>query len=164
MEEKKFYESFYENGKLKERCPLNKKGELHGWKIVFDELGNEIEKIKYINDMRIGNPFSAKTSEEMVGMLGGTIEDDPFDEEGEGEIIITDKTASTLLLGEKYYKEQENGLQELMKDLGVSNYQELLEYMKSEEHKEEHKEEQIVKDFKEFFNYYEEKEVIENEK
>lgn len=160
MEEKKFYEIFHENGKLKERCPLNKKGELHGWKIVFDELGNEIEKIKYINDMRIGNPFSAKTPEQIVGMLGGTIEDDPFAEEGEGEIIITDKTASTLLSGEKYYKEQENGLQELMKDLGVSNYKELLEYMKSEEHKEE----QIVKDFKEFFNYYEEKEVIEDEK
>lgn len=161
MEEKKFYESFHENGKLKERCPLNRKGEFHGWKIVFDELGNEIEKIKYVNDMRIGNPFSAKTPEEMVGMLGGTIEDDSFDEEGKGEIIITDKTASTLLLGEKYYKEeQENGLQALMKDLGVSNYKELLEYMKSEEHKED----QIVKDFKEFFNYYEEKEVIENEK
>lgn len=161
MEEKKFYESFHENGELKERCPLNKKGELHGWKIVFDEWGNEIEKIKYENDMRIGNPFSAKTSEEMVGMLGGTIEDDPFNEKGEGEFIVDDKTASTLLLGNKYYKGQEkNGLHELMKDLGVTNYKELLEYMKSEEHKEE----QIVKDFKEFFNYYEEKEVIENEK
>lgn len=161
MEEKKFYESFHENGKLKERCPLNKKGELHGWKIVFDELGNEIEKIKYENDMRIGNPFSAKTPKEMVEMLGGTIEDDLLNEKGEGEFIVDDKTASTLLLGEKYYKGQEkNGLHELMKDLGVTNYKELLEYMKSEEHKEE----QIVKDFKEFFNYYEEKEVIENEK
>ncbi len=160
MEEKKFYESFHENGKLKERCPLNKKGELHGWAIIYDELGNEIEKIKYVNDMRIGNPFSTKTPEQIVGMLGGTIEDDPFDEEGEGEIIITDKTASTLLAGEKYYKEQENGLQELMRDLGVSNYQELLEYMESDEHKEE----QIVKDFKEFFNYYKEKEVMKNEK
>lgn len=107
MEEKKIYEIFHENGKLKEKCPLNKKGELHGWKIVFDELGNEIEKIKYENDMRRGNPFSAKTPEEMVEMLGGTIEDDPFDEKGDGEFIVDDKTASTLLLGERYYGRKE---------------------------------------------------------
>lgn len=107
MEEKKIYEIFHENGKLKERCPLNKRGELHGWKIVFDELGNEIEKIKYENDMRIGNPFSAKTPEQIVEKLGGTIEEDNINEEGEGEFIVTDKTASTMLMGEKYYGRKE---------------------------------------------------------
>lgn len=45
-----------------------------------------------------------------------------------------------------------NGLSKLMKDLNVKNFEELKEYIESEEHKDE----QLVKEIKEFFKYMEE--------
>lgn len=53
-----------------------------------------------------------------------------------------------------------NGFKELMKDLGVNNFEELIEYINSEEHKNE----QIVIELKSFIEFFIEKEVKENEK
>lgn len=52
-----------------------------------------------------------------------------------------------------------NPLDELMKDLGVKTYKELFEYMNDEAHKND----PLVKEFKEFFNYFLEKEAEKNE-
>ena len=46
-----------------------------------------------------------------------------------------------------------NGFEELMKDLGVKNFEELDAYINSEEHQDE----QIVKDLKELIEYVIEK-------
>lgn len=100
--EKKLYKAFHQNGKLKEVCPINILGELHGWCIRYDETGEEIEKIRYENGMYMGNPFTNKTGIEIVEALGGTIEEDFINEPGEEE-ILTPELASTLLKGEKYY-------------------------------------------------------------
>lgn len=53
-----------------------------------------------------------------------------------------------------------NGFKELMKDLGVNNFEELIEYINSEEHKNE----QIVIELKSFIEFFIEKEVNKNEK
>lgn len=50
---------------------------------------------------------------------------------------------------ERRKKMEKDGLQNLMKDLGVKTYKELDEYINSEEHQDE----QIVKELKEFINY-----------
>lgn len=44
-------------------------------------------------------------------------------------------------------------MEELMKDLGVKNFDELYEYLNDEQHQDE----PLVKEIKEFFNYIEEK-------
>ena len=51
----------------------------------------------------MGNPFTGKSPEEIVDMLGGTIEEDFINEEGEEEYIVTPKFASTLLNGDEFY-------------------------------------------------------------
>ncbi len=101
MAEKR-YEEFYPDGTLKESCPLNKWGELDGWCIRYNSHGEEIEKVFYDNGIYMGNPFNGKTPEEIVDMLGGTIEEDFTDEPGE-EYIVTPQFASTLLNGDEYY-------------------------------------------------------------
>ena len=98
----KYYKEFYPNGVLKESCPVNFMGELHGWCICYDEQGKEIEKVRYENGMYMGNPFANKTGVELVEALGGSIEEDFINEPGEEE-ILTPELASTLLKGEKYY-------------------------------------------------------------
>ena len=50
------------------------------------------------------------------------------------------------------------GLKDLMKDLRVSNFDELKEYIYSEEHKDE----DIVQEIKEFFEYLRKREDKEN--
>ena len=52
------------------------------------------------------------------------------------------------------------GLEELMKDLGVKNYEELDAYINSEEHQDE----QIVKDLKELIEYVREKGDVDEKK
>lgn len=100
--EGKEYKEFYSNGSLKEVCPLNEFGELDGWCIKYDNDGNELEKVLYSNGICMGNPFIGKTSEEIVEMLGGTIEEDFINEPGE-EYIVNARFASTLLSGDEYY-------------------------------------------------------------
>lgn len=85
-----------------EKVKLNLNGEKHGWGIIYNAAGEEIEKIFYDNGIKMGNPFDGKTAYEVVEMLGGEIEDDYKDEEGE-EIKLDNKNASTLLIGETYY-------------------------------------------------------------
>ena len=53
-----------------------------------------------------------------------------------------------------------NGFEELMKDLGVKNYEELDAYINSEEHQDE----QIVKDLKELIEYVREKGDVDEKK
>lgn len=97
------YITFHENGNIKEKGFLNKRGEVHGWVIVYDETGEEVEKVQYMNGLYCGNPFSGKTAEEVIEMLGGFIDYDIEVEEEEEYIILDPQKASTLLKGEKYY-------------------------------------------------------------
>lgn len=97
------YITFHENGAIKEKGFLNKRGEVHGWVIVYDETGKEIEKVQYMNGLYCGNPFSGKTAEEVIEMLGGFVDPEIEVEEEEEYIILDPKKASTLLTGEKYY-------------------------------------------------------------
>lgn len=51
------------------------------------------------------------------------------------------------------------GMEKLMKDLGVKNQEELLEYIKDPAHQEE----EIVKQLKEFMDFFEQKNTMQSE-
>ncbi|MGL4866030.1 MAG: hypothetical protein ACRC4T_23310 [Cetobacterium sp.] len=101
---KKYYESFYPNGKIKERCPLSRSGSRQGWLIKYDENGKEIEKLLYDNGILIGNPFENKNMIEISDKIGISFEENPFkNEEADTEEIFEKKNLSSLLYGREYY-------------------------------------------------------------
>lgn len=98
------YRAYHTNGILREKCPLNFNGDLHGWMIIYNEEGNEVEKIEYKNGISFGNPFQSKSFEETAEMLGLDPEEDgEFLGEPDNEVELTPELASTMLKGEKYY-------------------------------------------------------------
>lgn len=104
---KKYYESFYPNGKIKERCPLSRSGSKQGWLIKFDEDGKEIEKLFYDNSILIGNPFENKNMIEISDILGINFEKNQFEnEEAETEEIFEKNNLTSLLYGGEYYGQE----------------------------------------------------------
>lgn len=109
MEKQEMYRTYYENGNLKEECPLIR-GKLHGVSTVYREDGKILEKRIYQNDMCIGNPFTGMNVfelEDVLGLTDSTAEEwqEALEEEGE-YYEITPEFASIILLDNK--EEEEN--------------------------------------------------------
>ena len=94
---------FYENGNVKEECPM-RYGRLHGIATLYNEDGGIKEKRIYENDMLMGNPFKGVTPENIVEKLGlFLIEQEEWElskKESE-EIIEIDERFASIILFEK---------------------------------------------------------------
>lgn len=108
--EKEMYRTYYENGNLKEECPI-RRGKLHGVSTVYREDGEILEKRIYQNDICMGNPFSGQDPIAISEAFGYT-ESCPEEQwqeamEEEGDILpMTPEVASIVLLDDKKEKEK----------------------------------------------------------
>lgn len=93
------YFAYFENGNIKKYAKVNTNGEIEGYLSIFNENGEIIEKINYINGLRKGNPFDYKSTEEIADYFGWELEDENMfkDEIPESVVIIDKKKASTFL-------------------------------------------------------------------
>ena len=105
MKEK--FEEFYENGSLKKRGYKNEWGKIDGYVILYDESGEEKEKLKYENGMRLGNALEGLDDESFKKILNeetDIIVDEDLEDEIPAEItLLTPKEATAYLKSDKYY-------------------------------------------------------------
>lgn len=108
MEKQEMYRTYYENGKLKEECPI-RRGKLDGVSTVYREDGEILEKRIYRNDMCMGNPFLGQDPiaiAEAFGYIEPCTEEQWQEAlEAEGDILpLTPEVASIVLLDDKKEK------------------------------------------------------------
>ncbi|MDO4689825.1 MAG: hypothetical protein Q4A58_00825 [Fusobacterium sp.] len=98
--EESIWKIFYENGNLKEECPM-RYGRLHGIATLYNEDGSIKEKRIYENDILMGNPFKGAEPEDIVEKLGlFLINQEEWElskKEDEVVIEIDEKLASMIL-------------------------------------------------------------------
>lgn len=104
MKEKEIWKSYYDDGVIKEECPI-KYGKLNGVATLYNKDGSIKEKRVYNNDMLMGNPFTGLSAEKIATNLGLILsgEEEWKLAKNESDYIyeIDEKTASILLFNSK---------------------------------------------------------------